>query len=221
MMGFEAEGAAPIVRGDAIEAPQTIASAIRIGNPASWEAATKARDDSGGEIGMVSDAEILSAYRLMAETEGIFCEPASAAGVAGLIVPDLPVEEAANLGAICRAADLSLIQLVTPTTPRERAVRIAATSITLVSVAGITEHRTARRFAVSVGGSHPDRSADLHRLWHQPARASGCWPRSPTADRRLGRVRRVAKPRRPPRCSPGSATTWPIAGALEGSWSRA
>lgn len=85
MMGYEAEGAAPIARGYPIEMPETIASAIRIGNPASWEAATSARDESGGEIGMLSDADILSAYRLVAETEGIFCEPASAISVAGVI----------------------------------------------------------------------------------------------------------------------------------------
>ncbi|MEO8602591.1 MAG: threonine synthase [bacterium] len=85
MMGYEAEGAAPIVRGHVVEDPQTIATAIRIGNPASWQQAEAARDQSDGEIGMVSDAEIVAAYRLLASTEGIFCEPASAAGVAGLI----------------------------------------------------------------------------------------------------------------------------------------
>ena len=85
MMGFQAEGAAPIVRGSPISSPTTIASAIRIGNPASWKAALAARDESGGVIDMVSDEEILSAYRLLAAHEGIFCEPASAAAVAGLI----------------------------------------------------------------------------------------------------------------------------------------
>ena len=85
MMGFQAEGAAPIVRGVPIANPQTIASAIRIGNPASWQAALEARDQSGGTIDMVSDAEILDAYRLLASREGIFGEPASAASVAGLI----------------------------------------------------------------------------------------------------------------------------------------
>ena len=85
MMGFEAEGAAPIADGRPVEVPQTIASAIRIGNPANWEKAIAARDESGGDIGTVSDAEILDAYRLMARTEGIFCEAASAASVAGLI----------------------------------------------------------------------------------------------------------------------------------------
>ncbi|MFC2048245.1 threonine synthase [Chloroflexota bacterium] len=85
MMGFQAEGAAPIVRGRVIEAPQTIASAIRIGNPASWQKAVAARDESGGIIDMVSDEEIMSAHRIMATKAGIFGEPASAASLAGLI----------------------------------------------------------------------------------------------------------------------------------------
>jgi threonine synthase len=85
MMGFQAEGAAPIVRGAPIANPQTIASAIRIGNPASWQGAVDARDSSGGIIDMVSDDEILDAYRMIASKEGIFCEPASAASFAGLV----------------------------------------------------------------------------------------------------------------------------------------
>jgi len=85
MMGFQAEGAAPIVRGYAIDRPETVATAIRIGNPASWQKATTARDESGGTIDMVSDDEILSAYRLLATRGGIFGEPASAASLAGLI----------------------------------------------------------------------------------------------------------------------------------------
>ena len=85
MMGFQAEGAAPIVRGVPITSPTTVASAIRIGNPASWQLALAARDESGGSIDMVSDDEIITAYKLMASREGIFCEPASAASVAGLI----------------------------------------------------------------------------------------------------------------------------------------
>ena len=84
MMGFQAEGAAPIVRGAPVANPQTIASAIRIGNPASWNGALEARDGSGGIIESVSDDEILEAYRLLASHEGIFCEPASAASFAGL-----------------------------------------------------------------------------------------------------------------------------------------
>jgi len=85
MMGFQAEGAAPIVRGHIIAEPETIATAIRIGNPASWEQAERARDESGGAIDMVSDEEILEAYRCLAQLEGVFGEPASAASVAGLI----------------------------------------------------------------------------------------------------------------------------------------
>jgi len=85
MMGFEAEGAAPIVRGERVTNPETIATAIRIGNPASWKGAEAARDESGGAIDCVSDEEILAAYRLMATREGVFGEPASAASVAGLI----------------------------------------------------------------------------------------------------------------------------------------
>ena len=84
MWGYQAEGAAPIVRGEPIADPQTVASAIRIGNPASWEGAVAARDESGGMIDAVTDAEILDAYKRMARMEGIFCEPASAASLAGL-----------------------------------------------------------------------------------------------------------------------------------------
>lgn len=84
MMGFQAEGAAPIVLGHVVENPQTVASAIRIGNPASWELATEAAKESCGRIDIVTDEEILSAYTLVAKEEGIFCEPASAASVAGV-----------------------------------------------------------------------------------------------------------------------------------------
>lgn len=85
MWGFQAEGAAPIVRGAPVKNPETIATAIRIGNPASWQQAIAARDESGGLIDLVSDDEILSAYRLVAAKEGVFVEPSSAAGIAGLI----------------------------------------------------------------------------------------------------------------------------------------
>ena len=85
MWGFQAEGAAPIVRGHVVENPETIATAIRIGNPASWEFATDAIKTSSGLIDMVSDEEILSAYRILSSREGVFVEPASASGVAGLI----------------------------------------------------------------------------------------------------------------------------------------
>jgi threonine synthase len=84
MWGFQAEGAAPIVRGHVVENPETLATAIRIGNPASWQQALAARDDSGGLIDMVSDDEILAAYYYLASHEAVFVEPASAASVAGL-----------------------------------------------------------------------------------------------------------------------------------------
>jgi threonine synthase len=85
MVGFQAAGAAPIVLGRVVEQPQTIATAIRIGNPASWKSASQAVEKSAGRIDMVTDAEILEAYGLIAAEEGVFCEPASAASVAGLM----------------------------------------------------------------------------------------------------------------------------------------
>ena len=85
LFGFQAEGAAPLVLGHRVEKPETVASAIRIGNPARWEEAMGAMTQSNGAIDAVSDAEILDAYRLLAAREGIFCEPASAASVAGLL----------------------------------------------------------------------------------------------------------------------------------------
>jgi threonine synthase len=85
MRGFQAAGSAPIVRGEPVPNPSTIATAIRIGNPASWKQALAARDESGGAIEAVTDREILSAYRMLAREEGVFVEPASAASVAGLL----------------------------------------------------------------------------------------------------------------------------------------
>jgi threonine synthase len=85
MLGVQAAGAAPIVLGRPVERPETVASAIRIGNPASWSGALAARDESGGAIESVKDEEILDAYRRLAADEGVFCEPASAAGVAGVL----------------------------------------------------------------------------------------------------------------------------------------
>jgi len=85
MIGFQAEGAAPIVKGHIIKDPHTIATAIKIGNPASWKLAESARDESGGLIDTVTDDEILDAYKMLAKLEGIFVEPASAASVAGVI----------------------------------------------------------------------------------------------------------------------------------------
>ncbi len=85
MLGFQAAGAAPIVLDRPVEKPETVATAIRIGNPASWQAAIAARDESGGAIDAVTDDEILAAYDLLAREEGVFCEPASAASVAGVL----------------------------------------------------------------------------------------------------------------------------------------
>ncbi len=85
MMGFQAAGAAPIVLGHPVDNPETLATAIKIGNPASWGPAEKARDESGGVIDAVTDDEIIEAYRLVASREGVFCEPASAASIAGAI----------------------------------------------------------------------------------------------------------------------------------------
>lgn len=92
MWGFQAIGAAPIVFGEVFDSPETIATAIRIGNPASWDGAVGAREESGGRIEAVTDAEILAAYRMLSEKVGVFCEPASAAGVAGILKfkADLP-----------------------------------------------------------------------------------------------------------------------------------
>ena len=85
MLGFQAAGAAPLVHGAPVEHPETVASAIRIGNPARWEEAMDAMTSSGGAVNAVSDEQILDAYRFLAAEEGVFCEPASAASVAGLI----------------------------------------------------------------------------------------------------------------------------------------
>jgi threonine synthase len=85
MLGWQAAGAAPLVSGEPVRYPETIATAIRIGNPASWDGAIAARDESGGAIGAISDGDILEAYRLLAREEGVFVEPASAASIAGLL----------------------------------------------------------------------------------------------------------------------------------------
>ena len=85
MFGFQAAGAAPLVLGHVVDKPETIATAIRIGKPASWAGAIAARDESGGGIQAVTDEQILAAYRHLAREEGVFCEPASAAAVAGLL----------------------------------------------------------------------------------------------------------------------------------------
>ena len=93
--GFQAEGAAPLVRGEPVAQPETVASAIRIGNPARWEEAMAAFTASRGRVAAVSDERILDAYHWLAASEGVFCEPASAASVAGLLTHGLPVAEGA------------------------------------------------------------------------------------------------------------------------------
>ncbi len=93
LYGFQAAGAAPLVEGHPIERPETVASAIRIGNPARWEEAMTAITESRGRIAAVTDEQILDAYRFLASREGVFCEPASAASVAGLIAHGLPTVE--------------------------------------------------------------------------------------------------------------------------------
>ena len=85
MMGFQAAGAAPLITGERVANPDTLATAIRIGNPANWQKAIAVKEASGGEFNSVTDEEILDAYRLLAAEEGVFCEPASAASVAGLL----------------------------------------------------------------------------------------------------------------------------------------
>ncbi len=95
LYGFQAEGAAPLVSGEPVANPETVASAIRIGNPARWEEAMAAFTASRGRVAAVSDEQILGAYRWLADNEGVFCEPASAASVAGLLAHGLPVVEGA------------------------------------------------------------------------------------------------------------------------------
>ncbi|MEM9766937.1 MAG: threonine synthase [Cyanobacteria bacterium P01_D01_bin.71] len=97
MMGFQAAGAAPLVHGKSVTAPETLATAIRIGNPASWDKAIAVRDASQGQFNAVTDDEILAAYRILAREEGIFCEPASAASVAGLLKVREQVPENATI----------------------------------------------------------------------------------------------------------------------------
>ena len=96
LFGFQAEGAAPLVHGHPIENPETVASAIRIGNPARWEEAMNAVTASRGQIAAVSDEQILDAYRWVASNEGVFCEPASAASVAGVLAHGLPAPDAGS-----------------------------------------------------------------------------------------------------------------------------
>jgi threonine synthase len=130
MYGFQAAGAAPIVLGHPVENPETIATAIRIGNPASWYGATAAASESGGRIEAVTDAEILGAYRFLAAEEAVFCEPASAASVAGLLkvgVPEGSTVVCTLTGHGLKDPDRAIaeIDVPSPVDPDEDAVRAA------------------------------------------------------------------------------------------------
>jgi len=118
MVGFQAAGAAPIVAGHPIDDPDTVATAIRIGRPASWYGATAAASESGGAISAVTDEEILAAYRYLAAEESVFCEPASAASVAGLLSVGAP----AGSTVVCvltghglKDPDIAISQIAVPT----------------------------------------------------------------------------------------------------------
>ena len=118
MLGFQAAGAAPIVEGRIVEHPDTIATAIRIGNPASWYGATAAASESGGAIAAVTDQDILAAYRFLAEQESVFCEAASAASVAGLLkvgVPEGSTVVCVLTGHGLKDPDLAISQITVPT----------------------------------------------------------------------------------------------------------
>jgi threonine synthase len=122
MLGFQAAGAAPIVEGRPVEHPETVATAIRIGNPASWYGATSAASESGGGIAAVSDDEILAAYRFLAAEESVFCEPASAASVAGLLKTGLPDGLGRGATVVCvltghglKDPDIAISQISVPT----------------------------------------------------------------------------------------------------------
>jgi threonine synthase len=117
MLGFQAAGAAPIVLGHPVENPETVATAIRIGNPASWYSATAAASESGGSITAVTDEEILAAYRFLAEQEAVFCEAASAASVAGLLkegVPEGATVVCVLTGHGLKDPDLAISQVTVP-----------------------------------------------------------------------------------------------------------
>jgi threonine synthase len=122
MLGFQAAGAAPIVEGHPVEHPETVATAIRIGNPASWYGATSAASESGGGIAAVTDERILEAYRFLAAEESVFCEPASAASVAGLLQYGIPDGVGSDATVVCvltghglKDPDIAISQISVPT----------------------------------------------------------------------------------------------------------
>ena len=135
MWGFQAAGAAPIVFGEVFDRPETIATAIRIGNPASWDGALEAREASGGRIEAVTDDEILAAYDLLASRVGVFCEPASAAGVAGIIKyrGELPQGVV-----VCTVTGHGLKDPATATRDVELPEAVPATIAAVAAAAGLT-----------------------------------------------------------------------------------
>jgi threonine synthase len=136
MFGFQAAGAAPLVHGEPVTAPDTVATAIRIGNPASWAGAVAARDESGGLIDAVTDERILHAYRLLAAQEGVFVEPASAAGVAGLIITAADGRLPAGSLVVCTVTGHGLKD---PGTALEGRLEIEPLSVDPVAVAAALE----------------------------------------------------------------------------------
>jgi threonine synthase len=138
MMGFQAEGAAPIVRGHVIEKPETVASAIRIGNPASWKRAEAARDESGGIIDIVSDEEILAAQRLLATKAGIFGEPASAASLAGLVKLRQQGRDFSNSRIVCIVTGTGLKDTETAVKGAEPFLELPAELATVEKALGLT-----------------------------------------------------------------------------------
>lgn len=149
MLGFQAAGSAPIVLGHPVEKPQTFATAIRIGNPASWKTAEAARDESGGVIGMVTDHEIRVAYQKVAAAEGIFCEPASAASIAGLIkltengyFDDFEPEHGDNLRVVCILTGHGLKDPDSAIKSAEEPVTVEAKEDAVLEAMGIHEPAT-------------------------------------------------------------------------------
>ncbi len=129
MWGVQAEGAAPFVKGEPIEFPETIATAIRIGNPASWDLAVAARDESGGRIDAVTDAEILDAPALLAREQGVFVEPASAASVAGLLARAEAGEVPAGAVVVCTVTGNGLKDTATALGSREVEPEVVGTDV--------------------------------------------------------------------------------------------
>ncbi|MGL5856929.1 MAG: threonine synthase [Angustibacter sp.] len=141
MWGFQAAGAAPIVAGHPVDQPETIATAIRIGNPASWRSAEQARDASGGRIAAVTDDQILAAHRLLARREGVFVEPASAASVAGLVAAHTAGDLPTGQRVVCTVTGHGLKDpqwaLRTPDGAEVRPVRVPVDAVTAAHALGL------------------------------------------------------------------------------------